>query len=255
MTVNVVYRRQAKYYRPGRIKPIRLLVAHDPEYPVAPGFAKTLGDYFATIDRPASAHAGAGPDGVGRYVADGDTAFGAPNANADGLHQEIAGFSSFTRAQWLEPARGLPTLGNAADQFAEWCALHHIPPVLLTEAQVADGVTKGITDHRTITAAFNTVGGHTDPGPNFPWDVLIDMIQTRLGETDMPLDPNDPVVKGLNGKLDRLLADAPTLHADIRHGTDQEKADSEVLLAAIHASSGGQPVQVGKYVVTVTPAP
>lgn len=211
MTVNVIYRRQARWFYTGRTRPIRLVVLHDPEYQQVPGFPKALGDLFATSDRKASAHAGAGPTGVGRYVKDADTAFHAAGANADGLGIEIAGFAAFDRAHWLNPDTGIPTLHHAADQVAEWCALHSIPPVRLTVAQVRDGTTRGITDHRTVQEAFPSTG-HTDPGANFPFDVFLQMVADRLRPPSD--DSEDDMTPAQEAKLDALLAEVKGARAD-----------------------------------------
>lgn len=240
VTVNVVYRRQARWYTPGRIKPVRLIVLHDPEAPQADRFPQSLGDYFATTDRKASAHAGAGPSGVGRYVDDGDTAFGAAKANADGLHLEIAGYAAYTRMQWLSSGTGMPTLHNAADQVAEWCRLHAIPASLLVASQIADGHTRGITTHRTISDVWPSTG-HTDPGPEFPLDVLVNLVRGRLLGTP----EEDDMTPAQEAKLDELLALAKKHAADetTRHDLLLNRSGHgelpDVLAAVETITSGG----------------
>ena len=43
--------------------------------------------------------------------------------------------------------------------------------------QILDGKTKGYCTHADVTAAYKVMGGHTDPGPNFPVQKLLDLIE------------------------------------------------------------------------------
>lgn len=169
---------QARNYHQGRLKAVRLIVLHDMETAETLTTAEDVGRYFAGPNAPlASAHVGVDADSTCGYVHDDDTAFGVPDANADGFHIEQAGVARQSREEWLDPY-SRATIGRAAKAGFEASVELVIPRVRLTVAQVADRVTKGFTDHRTCTIAFGTVGGHTDPGEFYPWDVfLADMEQ------------------------------------------------------------------------------
>lgn len=166
---------QAKNFYTGRNKPVRLIVLHDMETDELLTDAEAVGNYFAGPNAPiASAHVGVDADSTVGYVHTGDTAFGAAGANADGFHIEQAGRARQSRAEWLDDF-SRATIRRAALAGYEAAAELEIPHVHLTIAQVADGVTKGFTDHATVSAAFPNVStGHTDPGVFYPWDVYLD---------------------------------------------------------------------------------
>jgi hypothetical protein len=172
-------------YRVGRNKAIRLAVIHCGEVPEAPTSAEGMGRWFASyhgIGKASSTHKGVDTDSACTYVADGNTAAAAPGANNDGLHVELSGYARQTGVQWLDPASKL-ILAHGAIIVARWCKKYAIPARWLTDAQLADGKTKGLTTHAQITRVFGTRGGHTDPGPNFPADYFLRLVQRYL-------DPN-----------------------------------------------------------------
>ena len=183
--------RDGNYYR-GRAAPgIRLLVIHDGETGEGSTPAEGMGSWFANPASNASAHSGSDTDSICRYVDDDDTAFCAPGANADGWHHELAGRASQTTSQWKDND-SLRILENGAIAFAEACIEHDVPARYLTDAQVADGRTKGITSHRQCTRAFKR-GTHTDPGPNFPADYFLGRIRVHIarltGKAPAPTAP------------------------------------------------------------------
>lgn len=181
----------------------RLMVAHTMEaldLKLADGdqTAERVARWFASQPKGgvngnggSSAHQCTDADSTVQCVSVNDTAFAAPNANADGLHQEFAGFARFTRRDWLSP-RGKQTLIRGAEVFAEWFVVmrragYHRPVMrLLTEAEIRGGRVAGFTDHRTITAAFDTPGGHLDPGEFFPWPEMLDQVETLVVRLDKP---------------------------------------------------------------------
>lgn len=171
----------------GRAKPIRLLVIHDGETNEGSTPAEGMGAWFASGKAGGSAHAGFDTDSICTYVDDGDTAWGAPGANSDGLHGELAGRASQTVSQWKD-SDSLRIIENGAIWFAEKSLKHGIPARYLTDAQVADGRTEGITSHRQITRALRR-GTHTDPGPNFPFDYFLSRVKFHLARLTTPAAP------------------------------------------------------------------
>ena len=104
--------------------------------------------------------------------------------NLRGVHHELCARAAWPRAKWLAPEYGRPMLERAARQAARDCRKWNIPARKLTVAQVASGV-KGICSHHDITRAFPQDNGtHTDPGPNFPWDVFIALVQQEIAEQE-----------------------------------------------------------------------
>jgi len=173
---------QARYYDPGRTKPIRLIVVHDMEWPEKPTAAEDCARMFASKNSPkGSAHYNADNNSVVQSVWDKDTAWGAPGVNAEALHIEHAGYARQSRENWLDEY-SLPMLQISAKLAAELCHRHSLPPVHLTNAQLARGHA-GLVDHNQITQVYPG-GDHWDPGPNFPWDVYLSLIVAAYDGTD-----------------------------------------------------------------------
>lgn len=167
--------RQATHYHQGRIKAIRLSVWHVGITPESITQAEAMVDFAASAGaRIASFHTASDPDSTARGVHDWDTAFGAPGANADGLHHEQAGVVQ-DRAGWTDAASLKMIREQSARVAKADHELHAIPFVHLSLAQVGDGRTKGFAGHYDITKGLPAAGGdHTDPdnGNGFPWDIL-----------------------------------------------------------------------------------
>ena len=171
---------QARNYTAGRIKPIRLIVMHDMETLQRDGTALAVARWFGGASAPqASCHYCVDDRMVIQCVKDADTAWGAPGANSDGLQIELAGMASQTGVTWEDPY-SRQELALAAKLCAALAKKYAIPVVHLTPAQVAGGRQKGLCGHIDVTRAFDTVGGHTDPGPDFPWDVYLTMVKVEL---------------------------------------------------------------------------
>lgn len=126
----------------------------------------------------ASYHAVADTDCVRPAVDDDWVAYSAAGANHNGVHICIPGRASQTREQWVD-TNSRPQIRRVA----EWCADKHlelgIPIRKLTVDQVKAGES-GICSHLDVSLAFKK-STHTDPGVNFPWDVLLADIAALLG--------------------------------------------------------------------------
>jgi len=116
--------------------------------------------------------------------------------NRLGIQYELCGTVQ-TRVQWLDAA-SLPTLKNAAKQMARDCRKYGIPVRRLTTSETRRAWTefpngpKGIVGHVDCTNAFPEDGGdHTDPGPAFPWDLFLPMIQAELTNLSKPTTEDD----------------------------------------------------------------
>lgn len=182
---------QAAHFYAGRRKPIRLLVLHDMEAPEKATTAEDVARYFARADsRKASAHYTIDSDSIVQCVRDGDTAWAAEGANADGLHFELAGYARQTPAEWVD-AYGKQMLKQAAYLVAAKAIAYGIPIRRLTPQQVRDGE-PGICGHGDVTAAFPPGTGHTDPGQGFPWTWFLDLVRAaQAAHTPKPPPQED----------------------------------------------------------------
>jgi N-acetyl-anhydromuramyl-L-alanine amidase AmpD len=170
---------KARHFRKieGR-RAVRVIVIHDMEFPETASAAEVIAKDFAQSDREASAHICVDSDSIVQCVLDNDVAFAAPGANNDGIQIELAGFAKQTREQWLDPF-GVLLLDRAASAAAQYCLKYDIPVRQLTNAQLADRVSKGLVGHRQVSQVFNK-SDHMDPGPGFPWDFFLQRVQQHF---------------------------------------------------------------------------
>lgn len=154
---------QARCFTNGRIRPIRLIVMQSMEAPEKGDIAENVAHRFATSRPETSAHVCVDQNSVARCVDDNDTAWAAPNANADGLHIEMAGYARQKRADWLGAA-SLATLKQAAKVVAAWVKKYDIPVKHLTPAQVKAGQ-KGFCAHVTSPRRTRALAPTPIPAP------------------------------------------------------------------------------------------
>lgn len=210
MTDPVYPFKQAKYYTrvTGTPRVLRRIVLHDMEAPEKGETAEAIANYFATVDfakegKKPSAHFCIDNNTVVQCVRVEDVANAAPGANNDGIHLELAGYGKQTRGEWLDDySRNV--IDNAASVAAWLCLKYNIPPVRLQTAELLDPINKGIVSHAQVSSAFKR-STHTDPGPNFPWDLFFERLAVhyaarRAGTSAGPLPPPRPVLrKGMGG--------------------------------------------------------
>jgi N-acetyl-anhydromuramyl-L-alanine amidase AmpD len=166
---------QYRKWTAGGRRPVRLVVIHDMEFPETARAAEVIAHDFATrtAKNPGSAHINVDNDSIVQCVKDNDIAFAAPGANRDGIQIELAGFGSQTREQWLDNYSEA-LLQRGADAAAQYCLKYGIPPIHITNQQLAAGA-KGIIGHYQATAVYHE-STHTDPGNAFPWDYFISLV-------------------------------------------------------------------------------
>lgn len=169
------------------------------------------------------------------------------HGNLWGIHIEQCGTAQ-TRAQWLDAA-SRATIRNAAKVAAWAMRVHNIPLQRLVGSQVRTG--RGICGHVDCTTGWPEDGGtHTDPGPQYPWDVLLDDIRTELTGDDMTASWGETVASGALGSMTRdewlkggraAAAEVKNARADIAGvGTQVAgmRATIEALAAAVTAGGG-----------------
>jgi len=133
-------------------------------------------------------HAGgttAHPAGSTQLVVDDDSCFrclrdrtipwGAPPLNSHGLHVEQAGFSAWSRDEWLQHRE---TIRRTAWHVAKWTRAYRIPRVFLEADDLArlGESARGITTHNNVSLAFRQ-SSHTDPGPHYPFDLFMRLVK------------------------------------------------------------------------------
>lgn len=173
---------QARNYTPANRVDLRLVVIHTMENPEKPDGAENVAAWLASVASPkASAHLCVDSDSVAECVKPQDVAWAAPGANRDGYHIEHAGRAQQSTDQWRDEYSA-SELVLSARAIAHLCVRYRIPPRKLSIDEVRDGHTKGFCGHRDVTLAFHTKGGHSDPGPNFPWTEYLVLVANAIGE-------------------------------------------------------------------------
>lgn len=133
--------------------------------------ASDLGYYWQRING-ASSHAGCDNLKTKTYVDPAYASWTLLNGNSRSVNMEICGWASWTRDQWLGPQRG--RLVQAANWARQMCDRFGIPKRYIGSSGVARGEA-GIIGHVDYTNGTGD-GSHWDPGPGFPWDVFISLV-------------------------------------------------------------------------------
>lgn len=135
---------------------------------------RTAENLAAYLDRPttrASYHYIVDDDSAVNYLPDHVASWSLLSGNSRALNLCMTGWARWSRDEWLQHRQ---MLGRAAALVRDWCARHKIPPRKLSPVQVGLDL-QGICGHVDWTVGKRD-GDHTDPGPNFPWDVFIDYV-------------------------------------------------------------------------------
>jgi N-acetyl-anhydromuramyl-L-alanine amidase AmpD len=166
---------QARNFTKAARTAVDLVVIHTMEAPDKPTTAESVARWFATGDAKASAHYCVDSDSIVQCVREEDAAWHAPGANRNGIGIEHAGYASRSAANWMDSST-TAMLFRSAKLVARICRQYGIPIVRLT-ADDLRAKRRGLCGHVDVTDAFNGGKGHTDPGPNFPWEMYLSMIR------------------------------------------------------------------------------
>ena len=173
---------QARYYTKGpRKSPITQIIIHSMESQGKSDTAETVARWFASPGSPkTSIHYCADNTSVVQCVKDKDIAWHSGNwdVNDRSLGIELAGRASQDNKDWRDPY-SLSMLNKAAAVVAHWCKAYKIPVKHLTPAEVHTNK-KGICGHVDVTKAYGVVGGHTDPGVDFPWPLFLKLVMKHM---------------------------------------------------------------------------
>ena len=120
-----------------------------------------------------------------------------PTANRAGHHISLAGQAAFSRDTWLSRTKQIDKL---IEVIAAYCRQYGYPPVIRVAGELAAGKW-GMSTHAEASKAWRETD-HTDPGVNFPLDVVRDRVAKALNSTPKPkplpaprIDPS-PIAPG-----------------------------------------------------------
>jgi peptidoglycan hydrolase-like protein with peptidoglycan-binding domain len=188
------------------------IIIHDEEYPEVDTAAEDVQAFFSRSSTQASTNAAIDNDTIAGCV-DYDqiawhTGAGSPhNWTCEGY--EHSGYAHQTEQEWLDPY-GIAMLERSAAFVAWRCHELGLPVRKINADQYLaalrdnDPSQGGIMGHYDITVACNVLGGHTDPGPGFPWDYYISRVQAHYGGDAGPTPAPtyaDPVVYRRNSAV------------------------------------------------------
>ena len=167
----------------GNNLPATRIVWHTTEsgsYPAAsaPGVAANVASYFQRHDCGGSAQYITDIAATLHVLSDNTIAWGAP-PNPGSVHIEICGTRYYTRSQWLS-SQVWPAVQNAIHVAAELTTRLTIPIAKLSPTDLVNGH-HGHCGHVDVSQAWGQTD-HTDPGPDFPWDLVIPAIKAATGQ-------------------------------------------------------------------------
>jgi hypothetical protein len=163
---------------------VRLVVIHTAEGATT---YQDLGAYFARSSSNVSSHVGIDDTAgvIGEYVSRSQKAWTQGDWNPLCDAAELCAFAAWTPAQW----EAHPTmLSNAAQWIAEECRHYGIPIRKLSEGEVGAGAA-GVCGHTDLPGQ-----SHWDPGPNFPWQRVIDEANGRPAPAPIEEDQSNMVL-------------------------------------------------------------
>jgi hypothetical protein len=171
----------AVHYMPGRIKRIRGIGLHTTQGQEIPKQARTVAAWFSDPKRSprSSAHFVVDNFEAIRLLPDSATAWAVPNFNADGLHIEMVGIAGQSAKEWADPY-SLAVMDRAAHIAATWIKIYDLRNVRLTQAEILDRKSTGLFGHGDASKAFKTPGGHSDPGPEFPYGYFLTRVKHHI---------------------------------------------------------------------------
>jgi N-acetylmuramoyl-L-alanine amidase CwlA len=204
--------------------PVNRVVIHATVSPCVPGGARAVGAYFRSPSSGGSAHYIVDPAEAVQAVYDNVIAWHAP-PNEYSLGIEICDPQTGSKARW-EDAAHTAALQRAAHLTAALCAAYDVPMVRIEAPALLRGE-HGVCGHVDVSNAWHQ-SDHTDPGPDFPWQTFMGMVDTASGSTPptpKPV-PNLPPTPSHNGdhknagKEPNLVAAIRSLHAAAQHAND-----------------------------------
>lgn len=145
---------------------------------------ETLGDFMDRVGN-VSYHDGCDDESLTRYVTHNRSAWALRSGNKISLNLCTVGFAKWSRSQWLEHKKMLQTTAWWIEKES-WD--HKIPLRKLSSLEAGKAVrdsnhSGGVIGHINYTEGTGD-GTHWDPGPNFPWDVVMSQAQKYRKERD-----------------------------------------------------------------------
>jgi hypothetical protein len=181
-------------------KPIKRIVIHCTvgAEPGSPDAAMNTVRFSKQTTRPSSYHYIADSDEHFQYVFDGTVAFHAPPNEGSLGYELCCSLSNEGKGHWGDDAHQ-SMLKIVAEDVARLCLAYDVPIQRVSAAGLRAGQ-KGLCGHNTVRDAWHQTD-HWDPGPYFPWQQFVNLVQRYA---DALLNPEDP---SRGSAVDHALAD------------------------------------------------
>lgn len=170
----------------------RMVVVHCTESPAGPGRAMSNARYV--MSKNLSVHYFVDNHEIVNGLDEALIGYGAGDVNRTAIHIEICGYARWTRAEWI--ANAGPAIKLAGQLLADIHARRNIAARWLTDSEVLACYRHDVGTGWTTHGQCSRLGigtTHTDPGPNFPYDLLLAYADPNptVQEDDMPLTDAD----------------------------------------------------------------
>jgi hypothetical protein len=194
------------------------------------GMAVSTAHYFQEPTSGGSAHYVADVGEIISCLPVDAVAWHAP-PNPHTLGYEVCGQSSYTREQWLDPAVW-PAVVLVAAQVKADAKRFGIPIHRLSVAEVQANHA-GQCGHVDVSNAFHQ-SDHTDPGPNFPWDRFMALLQDPQSTSGV-VSGGSAAASGTSGTPSTDQPANTTTEEDVMASLDEVRAMLQEELAKITA--------------------
>ncbi len=153
---------------------VDLIVIHSMEAGEASTTAENVAAWGASSSGPrASWHYAIDDNSIVQSVREYHMAWHVPGANRQVIGLDHAGYAPQSEAEWRDQFSSR-MLKRSALLSARICKRWDIPVEKLDSTEVKTG--RGFCGHHDVSLAFGK-SDHYDPGPNFPWEKYISMVQ------------------------------------------------------------------------------
>lgn len=156
--------------RTRRTRPCDLIVFHTNEGPEGVNSAEGLAGYLRYTTNGAGYNVIVDENSAVVTAELNECVWGAGGVNSRAWHICETGFAAQSLDQWHD-ASSVAAGRNAADLVHDAAWQLGVPVVKIHNT--SDGAPKGVCGHGDVSAYHSQSMGHTDPGPNFPWDEFI----------------------------------------------------------------------------------
>lgn len=133
------------------------------------------------------------------------------------LHISFVAYARWSRSEWLAQER---MLRAGASVVAHWCKTYKFPV-----RHVGVAGLPGITTHDATRVWGST--DHTDPGPNFPWDVFLRYVNEAMSGTPaakpqegITVSEADRIIDFIKGFVSPIGSDVKDVRQQITGGRD-----------------------------------